>query len=84
MNITYQVNTSELNESFLNSIKSIFPNKSIEISIWESTDETEYLLKNKKNADRLLKSINNIKKGKKLIELNLSQLKQIANEENSI
>lgn len=54
--------------------------KKLKITVSPEVDETEYLLSNPENANRLLKSIDNIKKGGKLVELDLKKLKKLVNE----
>lgn len=64
MYTTYHLQEEELNEEFLNSVKKLFKNKSLTISIAENFDETEYLSKNEANYKRLKESIEQIKNGK--------------------
>ncbi len=60
----YQVNTDELNNQFLASIKAQFPHQTIEIAISEISqiqqDETAYLLGNPTNKEHLLKAITQV------------------------
>ena len=76
MQSVYYLNTEEINIDFINSVKSLFSGKNIEITINEMIDETDYLLKSKKNAQRLLKSVDNINKGKNLEEIDIEFLKR--------
>lgn len=64
MYTTYHLQEEELNEEFLNSVKKLFKNKRLTISIAEELDETEYLLKSSSNVRRLQESIEQVKKGK--------------------
>lgn len=64
MYTTYHLQEEELNEEFLNSVKKLFKNKSLTISIAENLDETEYLSKNEANYKRLKESIEQVKNGK--------------------
>lgn len=58
MYTTYKLKASELNDDFLNSVKALFHDKVVEIAICDTAeaeeDETEYLLKNPANRQRLL------------------------------
>ncbi len=49
MNAVYYLNTNEINENFINSVKSLYKDKNIEIIINETQDETEYLAKSPVN-----------------------------------
>ncbi|MBL6987279.1 MAG: hypothetical protein ISR72_09640 [Methylobacter sp.] len=71
MYTVYKINADELNENFIASIKAQFQHKDIEIAICETAqaeqDETDYLLRDPANKARLLKAIDNVKKGKLVI-----------------
>lgn len=66
MQTIYQINANELNESILESIRTLFKDKEIEITVTER-DETEYLLRSPANRDYLLRAIERIDKGKDII-----------------
>lgn len=76
MTTTFQLNESELDAKFMKALKSMFKNKNLTLIV-ESTelDETDYLLSNPANKERLLKSVKNIEAGEGLIETNLTELK---------
>ncbi|CAA6814432.1 MAG: Unknown protein [uncultured Sulfurovum sp.] len=75
MQVAYTLNANELDINFLESIKQLFQEKSINISVAQNEDETDYLLSNPTNASRLLKAINNIENHKdKLIHKDLEDL----------
>jgi len=76
MQVAYKISTDELDNRFLDSIKSLFKSKEIYINITdESQNETEYLLSNEANAKRLLDAINNVENHKnKLIYKNIEDL----------
>jgi len=61
----YKINSDELNENFIASVKAQFPHQTIEIAISEirqvEQDETAYLLNNPENKARLLAAIENVK-----------------------
>ncbi|MBF0154126.1 MAG: hypothetical protein HQL64_10345 [Magnetococcales bacterium] len=60
----YRLNADELTVDFLESLKTLFRHKSIEISICETAaqeqDETAYLLAHPANRSRLLSAIENV------------------------
>ncbi|NEW60155.1 hypothetical protein GSY74_02565 [Sulfurovum sp. bin170] len=77
MQVAYRLSANELDINFLESIKKLFKEKRlyINITIDEYKDDTEYLLSNKFNANRLLNAINNIENNKdKLIYKNIEDL----------
>ncbi len=71
MNAVYYLNTNEINENFINSVKSLYKDKNIEIIINETQDETEYLAKSPVNYKCL---INNIKDDNKVVFNSLQDL----------
>ena len=60
---TYKLNTRELEISFLDSIKSTYPERDVKIMVWEQ-DETEYLLNNPANRERMERILAETKEGK--------------------
>ena len=79
MQVQYQLDTAQLNINFIESIKALFgEDRKIEITVKDeekSRNDTEYLLSNPHNAQRLMKSIENIEKNKdKLIHKSLEDL----------
>jgi hypothetical protein len=61
---TYKMNVDELTIEVLNSIKSAFKNKTIEITVSEAMDETEYLLSTQANRESLERSMKELEEGK--------------------
>ncbi len=61
---TYQMDVNELSIEVLNAIKTAFKNKTINITVSEVFDETEYLLASKENKAHLEKSIKEAEEGK--------------------
>jgi len=59
----YKINTDELNENFIASIKTQFQHKDIEIAICETAqaeqDEADYLFRHSANKARLSEAIDN-------------------------
>lgn len=64
MYTTFHINTSELDESFIKKLKSLFKNKDVAIIVEEELDETSYLTKSPANKTALDKAIKNIEAGK--------------------
>jgi len=64
---TYQMDVNELTVEVVNSIKAAFKNKTINITVTEAFDETEYLLASKANREHLEKSIQEAEEGKVVV-----------------
>lgn len=60
---TYRLSVNELSEEFIKSIKTLYKNKVIDITIETAMDETEYLLQSEENKKMLLESIAQVEKG---------------------
>ncbi len=52
-----------MNEEFLESVKKLFKNKRLTISVSEEIDETAYLLNSSANLKRLEESVDQVKSG---------------------
>jgi len=67
MYTTYRLNTDELDDDFLDSLKALFKGKTIEIAVCEAEneaqDETAYLLRSPANRKRLMEAIENVRQG---------------------
>lgn len=74
----YRVHVDELDNRFLETLKTMFKHQEVEISVCESTqseeDETAYLLKSPANRERLLKAIENVARQQDLVTVDLDQL----------
>ena len=66
METIYQVNADDLNEDFLEGLKTSFKHKEIEIVVYER-DETAYLLRSPANRERLLKAVTDIEQNRNLV-----------------
>jgi len=64
MTTTYRLNSKELSEEIIKSIKAAFHDKDIEITVTDAVDETEYLLSTEANKKHLYKSIEELEQGK--------------------
>ncbi len=67
MQTTYQLNTEELDDRFLSSIKAAFPHRKVTIAVNDEVDETEYLLSDPARKERLLRAIDDINHGRNLV-----------------
>jgi antitoxin YefM len=68
-----------LDGSFLDTLKSLFKDREIEIAVSEAStnaeDETAYLLKSPANSERLLRAIENIARDRDLVTVDLDALR---------
>ena len=75
---TYRLNADELDTHFLDALKTLFQNKTIEIVVTDVSDsemdETEYLLSSDANRLRLLSAIENVKANRDLVTVDLDSL----------
>jgi antitoxin YefM len=74
MQTSYRLNARDLDHHFLESLKTLFQDKEIEIIVYD-VDETVYLSQSEANRRRLLQAIENVENGTNLIEVNLEELK---------
>ncbi|MBI5474822.1 MAG: hypothetical protein HY961_20975 [Ignavibacteriae bacterium] len=76
MSSTYRLKVTDLDERFLQSLKVLYGDREVEISIAEiGEDETAYLLRSEANREHLLKALENVKKGENLITVNPDDLR---------
>ena len=73
MKATYRIKANELDEKFIERIKTTFGEQEIEIVV-SDIDETDYLLQSPANKERLLKAIENVKRGENLVAISLEEL----------
>lgn len=64
MTSIYRLNVNELSEDLLNSIKTAFKNKVVEITVTEALDESDYLLSSENNKNHLKQSMKSLEDGK--------------------
>jgi len=64
---TYQMDVNELTVEVINSIKAAFKNKTINITVSEAFDETEYLLASKANKESIERSLKQAEEGKVVV-----------------
>ena len=74
----YRVRTAELDSTFLETLKTLYPDQEIEISVCGASeseeDETAHLLRSPANRERLLAAIENVAAGRDLVPLDLDDL----------
>lgn len=75
MTTTYRLNSKELSNDIIKSIKEAFGDKDIEITVTDTVDETEYLLSTEANKKHLYKSIEELEQGKG-ITMTLAELQE--------
>ncbi|MGF1676052.1 MAG: hypothetical protein ACFCUV_20560 [Rivularia sp. (in: cyanobacteria)] len=73
MHSIYRINTKELDRSFIDALKVSYPDKEIEIIVYE-VDETAYLLSSEANKKHLLKAVENVKNKSNLVEVDIESL----------
>jgi antitoxin YefM len=73
MKATYRIKANELDEKYIERLKTTFGEQEIEIIV-SDMDETDYLLQSPANKERLLKAIENIKRGENLVTISLENL----------
>ncbi len=75
---TYRMNVSELDDRFLETLRTMFRGLEIEISVSEAAeipeDETAYLLKSPANREHLLKALDDLTHGRNLVSVDLDEL----------
>ena len=73
MYTVYHLRADELDHQFLEALKTLFKDKTIEIVVTE-VDETAYLLHSDANRARLLQAIQHVNDGENLVEVELDTL----------
>ena len=67
MNAIYQGRADELDQNFLEAVKTAFKDKEIEITVYER-DETAYLLRSPANREHLLRAISDLEKSQNIVK----------------
>ena len=73
MYTTYRLKANDLNSQFLESLKTLFRDQEVEITV-SAVDETTYLLRSEANSLRLREAIANIEAGTNLVEVSMDDL----------
>ena len=78
MHATYRMNVDELDDRFLETLKTIFNGREIEISVSEAAayedDETEYLMRSPANREHLLQALEDIAHSHNLVSVNADDM----------
>jgi antitoxin YefM len=72
MQTSYRLNAKDLDQNFLQALKTLFQDKEIEIIV-NDVDETAYLSKSEANRERLLQAIENVENRNNLIAVDLEE-----------
>src|SRR3989339_183699 len=67
METIFRLNNSELEVGLIETLKKLFNNKTVEISVKQITDETEYLINNSANKKKDLLDAIEVKENKNLV-----------------
>jgi len=78
METIFKLNAAELDSKFIETIKKLFKDSEIEISIKPIQDETEYLLSNPSNKKHLLDAIKDVKKNKNIIRFTGKEFEELS------
>ena len=73
MQTVYHLRADELDDQFLEALKMLFKDKTIEIVVTE-VDETAYLLHSDANREQLLRAIKHVDDNENLVEVELDTL----------
>ena len=66
MTTTFNLNTDELDVTFIDRLKATFPHQQIAIAVTEA-DETDKIMANPELRERLLRAIENVKEGRNIV-----------------
>lgn len=80
METTFRFNTEDINVQFLDVLKMLFANKTIEISVKEIRDDTSFLLNEPESREFYLKAIDDLKTQTNVIKLNGEEYDQLVEE----
>ena len=78
METVFKLKAEELDNRFIDSVKNLFKDREIEISIKFIQDETEYLFNSPANKKQLLDAIKEIKKNKNLIRFTSNEFEELS------
>ena len=77
METVFKLKAAELDKGFITSVKNLFKDREIEISIKLIQDETEFLFNNPVNKKHLLDAIKEVKKNKNLIRFTGKEFEEL-------
>lgn len=79
MHAHYRMNVSELDDRFLETLRTMFRGREIEISVSETAEvtdeETTYLLRSPANREHLLRALDDANQGRNLVSVDTSELR---------
>lgn len=78
METVFKLKATELDSKFIDSVKNLFKDREIEISIKPIQDETEYLFNSPANKKHLLDAIKEIKMNKNLIRFTSQEFEELS------
>ena len=79
METTYRLKASEIDGSFVASIKRLFKSKTVEVTITDTfDDETEFLLSHPNNRKKLLTAIEDVKQNKNLVRFTAKEFEKFS------
>jgi len=78
METIFKLKAGELDSKLMETIKNLFKDSVIEISIKSVQDETEYLLNSPSNKKHLLDAIKDVKKNKNLIRFTGKEFEELS------
>jgi antitoxin YefM len=77
METIFRLKATELDQRFIESVKNLFKDREIEISIKPTLDETEFLLNSPANTKALLEAVKEVKKNKNLIRFTGKEFEEL-------
>ena len=77
METVFKLKAAELDRGFIDSVKNLFKDREIEISIKPIQDETDFLFNNPANKKHLLDAIKEVKKNKNLIRFSGNEFAEL-------
>ncbi|MCP4659128.1 MAG: hypothetical protein GY856_27275 [bacterium] len=79
MYANYRMNVNELDDRFLETLRTMFRDREIEISVSEAVeseeDETAYLLRSAANREHLLEALDDVAHGRNLVTVDPDELR---------
>ncbi len=79
MYANYRMNVNELDDRFLDTLRTMFRDREIEISVSEAVesekDETAYLLRSAANRKHLLEALDDVAHGRNLVTVDPDELR---------
>jgi antitoxin YefM len=77
METVFRLKAKELDSSFIDTLKNLFKDREIEITIKPTQDETEFLFKTPANKKELLEAIKEVKKNENLIRFSGKEFEEL-------